>query len=75
MTIIPDRDPAELANARARKRSRGNSLPLIGVFIAFILGFGLVSLFMRGPITGIATSPATQTGSPVQPIRPPVTTP
>ncbi len=76
MTIIPDRDPAELATGRSRKRPRSNSLPLIGVFIAFILGFGLVSLFMHGPVTGVApVSPATQNGSPVQPAPPPVTTP
>ena len=71
MTIIPDRDPVGVPNARPRTRSSNNLIPLIGVCIAFVLGFGLVSLAMRGhPVTGNTTvSPITAppSSSPDQP--------
>ncbi len=58
MTIVPDRDPVDLRNARSRKRARNNAIPLIGVLMAFFIGFGLVSLFMRGhPVPGNAAVP------------------
>ena len=67
MAIIPDRDPVGAPNTRSRTRSRNNRIPLIGVLIAFVLGFGLVSLIMQGrPVTGAAPVP-----TPVAPITAP----
>ncbi len=68
MTIIPDRDHVDVPIARSRIRSGNRRISLIGVLIAFVLGFGLFSLVTRGPlITGNATVP-----TPVPPITAPL---
>jgi hypothetical protein len=80
MITIPDRDPVDVPGTRARKRSRNNTIPLIGVLIAFVLGFGLVSLMMHGrTVPGdapvIKTSPAAITGPVAPTTTPPPPTP
>ncbi len=67
MAIIPDRGPIGVPNAPPRIRSSNNVIPLVGVCIAFVIGFGLVSLFMHErPIAGNAAVP-----TPVAPITAP----
>jgi hypothetical protein len=80
MAIIPNRDPVDVPNTRARTRLRNNRIPLIGVLIAFVLGFGLVSLMMHGRVlpgdAAVVTAPPAAITGPVAPTTtPPPPTP
>ncbi len=64
MITIPDRDPVDVPGERARTRSRKNTIPLIGICIAFVIGFAFVSLFMRGHDVSSSTTVAPITAPP-----------